>query len=154
MAKEYKLKYLTKDFFNDYPSALYPEIEQKDNRPYIVILIEIEDNYFALPLRTNVKHNNCYKFKNSSRATISSTGVDYSKAVIVNDEKYIGSEAKIDKKEYIEIENNINTIIKRFEKYVKNYYTFIKYPENERLAKQYRYSTLQYFHDKLGIDLN
>ena len=43
----------------------------------------------------NVTHKNCYRFKNSTRSTNSVTGLDYSNAVILNDDKYIGSAARI-----------------------------------------------------------
>ena len=61
--KEYQLNYLTPLFYEVYNSAKYPEIEHKETRPYMVLLVHIEDNTFAIPFRTNVSHNNCYKFK-------------------------------------------------------------------------------------------
>lgn len=87
-------------------SSDYPEIENKDNRPYIVVLIKIENNTFAVTFRTNVPHNNCYKFKKSTRPTNTVTGLDYTKAVIVNNSKYIGAEARINDMEYL-LNNNV-----------------------------------------------
>jgi len=73
----YRLHYLSEEFYNKYGVSDYPEIEHKVQRPYMVILVKIEDNTFALPLRTNIKHNSCYKFQYSSRPTDSITGIDF-----------------------------------------------------------------------------
>jgi len=149
--KRYKLNYLTAEFYNQYNSYEYPEIENKSNRPYMVMLIQIENNTFAIPFRTNVKHNNCYKFENSSRPTDSITGLDYSKAVIVNNIKFIGVAARINDMEYTELDANYHIIIKQFTSFVKNYIRYANGTLNEYQSKKYKYTTLKYFHDELGI---
>ena len=151
--KKYKLNYLTEDFYNKYNSDSYPEIENKVNRPYIVMLIQIEGNTFAIPFRTNIKHNNCYKFENSSRPTESVTGLDYSKAVVVNDKRYIGVPARINDMEYTELDTNYHIIIKRFTTFVKGYIKYANGTLNEFQAKKYKYTTLKYFHNELGINI-
>ena len=65
-SRHYQLNYLTELFYQKYPSKDYPEIENKSNRPYMVLLVKIDGNNFAIPFRTNIRHNNCYKFKDSS----------------------------------------------------------------------------------------
>ena len=150
--KKYKLNYLTAEFYNRYNPEEYPEIENKVNRPYMVMLVQIEDNIFAIPFRTNVKHSNCYKFKNSSRQTNSVTGLDYSKAVIVNDSKYIGAAARINDAEYTELDKNYYYITKQFTSFVKNYIKYANGKLNEYQAKKYKYTTLKYFRKELGID--
>ena len=125
----YKLSYLSKEFYDAYNAEYYPEIENKESRPYIVVLVKIEENTFAIPFRTNVPHNNCYKFKTSTKPTDSVTGLDYTKAVIVNDEKYIGSDARINDKEYIELNEHYAFIIKQFKKYVADYIKFVNGPQ-------------------------
>lgn len=149
--KKYKLNYLTAEFYNKYNSTDYPEIENKSNRPYMVMLVQIKTNIFAIPFRTNVKHNNCYKFNNSSRSTDSTTGLDYSKAVIVNDGKYIGASARINDMEYIELDTNYHIIIKQFTSFVNNYIKYANGKLNEYQTKKYKYTTLKYFHAELGI---
>lgn len=151
--KKYKLNYLTEDFYNKYNSDSYPEIENKVNRPYMVMLIQIEGNTFAIPFRTNIKHNNCYKFENSSRPTESVTGLDYSKAVVVNDKRYIGVPARINDMEYTELDTNYHIIIKRFTTFVKGYIKYANGTLNEFQAKKYKYTTLKYFHNELGINI-
>ena len=149
--KKYKLNYLTTPFYEKYNSVDYPEIENKSNRPYMVMLIQVERNTFAIPFRTNVKHNNCYKFQTSSRTTGSITGLDYSKAVIVNDDNYIGSAARINDMEYTELDTNYHIIIKQFTSFVKGYIKYGKGKLNEYQAKKYKFTTLKYFHKELGI---
>ena len=149
--KRYKLNYLSAEFYNKYNSADYPEIENKENRPYMVMLIQIENNTFAIPFRTNVKHNNCYKFENSSRPTDCITGLDYSKAVVVNDSIYIGAPARINDMEYTELDINYHIIIKQFTAFVKGYIKLANGKLNEYQAKKYKYTTLKYFHKELGL---
>lgn len=150
--KLYELNYLSAKFYNKYNSVEYPEIEHKAHRPYIVLLIKIDNNTFALPLRTNIKHSSCYKFQYSSRPTDSITGIDFSKAVIVNNSEYIGEAAEMDNKEYVELNDRIAFIISKFRTYIKGYHTYISGKANEHQAKKYRYTTLKYFHKELGIE--
>lgn len=147
--KNYKLNYLSSEFFQKYNSIDYPEIENKNNRPYMVILVNIENNTFAIPFRTNIPHNNCYKFKNSSRATQTVTGLDYTKAVIVNEDKYIGEPARIDDKEYVELNKNYSFIIKQFRKFVLDYIQFACGKQTYFASKKFRFTTLKYFHNDL-----
>ncbi|MBO5037293.1 MAG: hypothetical protein J6B51_01670 [Clostridia bacterium] len=149
--KIYELHYLSESFYIKYNPTEYTEIEHKLQRPYIVLLIEIDNNTFALPLRTNVKHSNCYKFQYSSRPTDSITGIDFSKAVIVNEQEYIGEPAEIDNKEYVELNDRISFIVSKFRTYLKGYYTYVSGKANEYQAKKYQYTTLKYFHKELGI---
>lgn len=52
-------------------------MESKLGRPYVVLLVEINNVKFAISLRTNIRHSFCYKFKTSDRETESSTGIDF-----------------------------------------------------------------------------
>ena len=149
--KHYKLNYLSEAFYEKYTSAQFPEIETKHNRPYMVMLIKIDNNTFAVPFRTNIRHSNCYKFKQTTRQTDTVTGLDYSKAVIVNDSAYIGDDARINDKEYDELDRNYYIIIKRFKKYVSGYIDFVNGKSDEYTIKRYRYTTLKYFHSELNI---
>ncbi|MBQ3922883.1 MAG: hypothetical protein II707_06255 [Spirochaetales bacterium] len=53
------------------------------------------------------------------------TGIDYTKAVVINDTKYIGEDCDIDNKEYIELEHNIHLITRQFTKYVLGYREYL-----------------------------
>lgn len=147
----YQLNYLSLDFYNEYDSSAYPEIEHKSNRPYMVMLVCIRSNTFAIPFRTNIAHNNCYKFKKSARATTTVTGLDYTKAVVVNDSRYIGAPARIDNMEYAELSNSYLFIVKQFEKFVNDYIAYVNGKSNYYNVKKFQYTTLKYFHKELGI---
>lgn len=151
--KDYELHYLSAEFYDKYNAVEYPEIEHKPQRPYIVLLIKIDNSIFALPLRTNIKHNCCYKFKYTSRPTNSITGIDFSKAVVINKPEYIGKNADIDNKEYVELNDRISFIISKFKTYLNGYHTYVKGQANIYQAKKYKYTTLKYFHNELGIIL-
>lgn len=151
MKKKYQLRRLSERFYSKYNEIEYPEIERKNERPYVVVLVKINMNTFALPFRTNIKHNACYKFKCSGRKTNYMTGLDFSKAVVVNDEKYIGDRAFIDNKEFMELENRYYFIISKFKKYLSNYYRYINGELQGRDAAKYKYTTLRYFHKELEI---
>ena len=118
----------------------------------MVLIAEIGGNTFAIPFRTNIRHNACYKFTNSSRNTGSVTGLDYSKAVIVNDEKYIGNATTIDNSEYVELNSRYNFIIKQFTAYVNGYKKYAAGNLNVFEGKKYRFTALKYYHDELGIN--
>ncbi len=145
----FTLNYLSKKFYEDYNNKDYPEIETKSNRPYMVLLIQIDDNIFAIPFRTNIRHRYCYKFKNSNRPTDSVTGLDFTKAVIVNCSEYIGEETTIDNKEYIELSNKYHFIIGKFKKYLDGYICYLNGNSTEFNDKKYKFTTLKYFQDAL-----
>ena len=153
MKKKYEINYLSEDFFEKYDSKHFPEIEHKLNRPYLVLVFKVENNTYAIPFRTNVSHKACYRFKNSSRDTHSFTGLDYSKAVVVNDDRYIGTAAFIDEKEFLELNRKYYFIIKQFSAYVSGYKKYVAGELDDFSSKKYRYSTLQYFHSEIGISV-
>ena len=149
MSKIFQLRKLSKEFYKDFPTNTFPEMEHKKNRPYIVLLVKISELTFAIPFRTNIRHSFCYKFKNSDRNTVSATGIDFSKAVIISKETYLGEETDINDKEYLELQSKYFFIINKFKKYVRGYLLLKQNKGNEYLEKRYKYSTLKYFDDLL-----
>ena len=145
MAKLVELRKLSKEFYKAYPHNDFPEIESKLGRPYVVLLVEINNIKFAIPLRTNIRHSYCYKFKTSDRETKSSTGIDFTKAVVISKDCYLGEKTDINDKEYLELQEKAFFIIKKFKKYVTDYISFKKNGGNEYIAKRYLFSTLKYF---------
>ena len=151
MSKQIELRYLTNEFYSQYDPINYPEIEHKEERPYAVLLVNVCDNKFAIPFRTNIKHNNAYKFEHSGRATESVTGLDFTKAVVVNDNIFIGGNATVDNQEYLDLSKNEMKIIKKFTTYVKNYVKYRKGIAAEYREKDYQYTSLKYFEKELKI---
>ena len=148
--KRFKISLLSDKFYNDYPQSRYSEIEKKPHRPYLVLLVDVDNNTFAIPFRSNIKHNYCYKFKNTSRETDSSTGLDFTKAVVLNDNTYIKCDASIDELEYRELENKFSTIYNRFKRYVQEYKKYINGDVNDNTNRMFRFTTLQYFNKELN----
>ena len=149
MSKLVELRKLSSKFYKDFPHTKYPEMESKSERPYVVLLVEINGIRFAIPLRTNIRHSYCYKFRTSDRETDSVTGIDYSKAVVISDDSYLGQETDINDKEYLELQEKVYFIVSKFRKYVEGYIDYKKKGGNEHVAKRYQYSTLQYFDEFL-----
>lgn len=58
MSKIYELNYLTDDFYQKYNSTDYSEIENKKSRPYMVLLIKVDDNTFLIPFSLIVNDKN------------------------------------------------------------------------------------------------
>ena len=128
---KFELRFLSKYFYDEYPQDVFKEMIQKESRPFLVLLIKIKDLTFAIPFRSNVRHDYCYKFKNSTRNTETSTALDFSKAIVINDEKYLETFASIDKKEYVELNSKFYFIFHKFEKFVYKYIQVItKFPKN------------------------
>ena len=140
-----ELRKLTQKFYDDYPQSLYPEIEYKLGRPYVILLVKIRKKTFAIPFRTNIKHSSCYKFKSTKRIANSSTGLDFSKAVVIIKKEHLGDLTYIDNKEYVELQNKYYFVLKKFKKYVYDYVHYKRYGGNKYIEKRYRYTTLKYF---------
>lgn len=151
---------LTQQFYADYPDPPYKEIVRKSNRPYNCLLLQSHYGYFmCIPYRSHINHKYSFKFKNSVRSRRASSGLDNSKIIIVTNSAYIGeTDAIIDKDEFNETRDNIEYIKNDAQKYIDNYVNHLsgkikKYDKRE-FERIYRYSTLQYFHNELGIIMN
>ena len=90
--------YLTPEFYEKYKNC--KEILQKQKRPYAVHLIRCNNLTFAIPVRSNINHNFSYK-------TIGNKGLDFTKTVIITDEKYLSdNKAVINHEEYLKLDKN------------------------------------------------
>lgn len=84
MEKNKRFIFLSNDFYNAYPTVKYPEMDLKHDRPYIQILVKIDGVQYAIPLRSGIKHPHVLWTDKANHC-----GVDFSKAVVITDEKYI-----------------------------------------------------------------
>ena len=114
---ENKPKHLTKEFYEEYFNC--SEILKKEHRPCCVALFEVDGITFAIPFRTHINHNNCYIFKKSTRSE--NSGLDFTKAVVIKDDTFIGEETWIESSEYSEFINKQKVISNRFKKFIENY---------------------------------
>ena len=148
---------LTPDFYNAYPNPPYVEIETKTDRRYNCLLIQTSYDYFiCIPFRSRVNHKYAYHFTSSIRSQRGKSALDYSKIVIANKTEYIDSQQGIvDADEYREMMQNINLIVKEATEYVNDYIAYKKQDSNcissQEFNRRYRFSTLSYFDDILGV---
>ncbi len=140
-----KYIFLSQQFYKDYSHC--SEIEQKQSRPYVMLVIKIDNLIFALPMRSHIKHN--YAFITDITC---GCGIDYSKAVVITDQKlYIDNkQPRIRPNEYKALLGKEYIITKQFKKYLSDYKKAVS-AKSERVNSQYKYCTLQYFHKELGL---
>lgn len=154
---DYEIKKLSSKFYINYDKVSYPELLSKDNRSYDVAIFELEflkDIFVCLPFRSNIQHNNGYRFKFSARSKKSNSGVDFSKIVLIKNADYIGQAAKIDNDEFIEFKKFSNSIHSKLSKYILDYCNHIKgisILHEKEFDRKYKYSTLSYFHELLDL---
>lgn len=131
-----RLIILSSEFYDLYREK--PEILDKDNRPYVCLTVKINGQTFAIPLRHHMRHQ--YGF-----STIGESGLDYSKAVVIESETFIApDEPRIETKEWNIIKRNENKIFSGFRKYLHQYLRALKSPDSKR-SDFIKYSSLQYF---------
>ena len=78
MSKKKRFVFLSNKFYKIYSKENYPEIEQKSNRPYVQICIEINGVQYAIPLRSDIHHPHVLWTDKANHC-----GVDFSKAVVI-----------------------------------------------------------------------
>ncbi len=146
---------LSAQFYTDYPTDQYPEIAVKAARPYSCLRIELMDDlYVCVPFRSHVHHKYAYHFKHSKRSQKDSSGLDYTKAVLIQDEHYLDTTtpAIIDQDEYKETMQNLPRIIQDVRNFVGDYKEWVNGRGNlhpKEWARRYGMSSLQYFNDLL-----
>ena len=155
---DYQILKLTELFYQHYPNPPYKEMLKKKKRAYNCLLFQTHYNYFiCIPYRSEIKHSFAYLFKKSKRSKQHSSGLDYTKILIISKTEYIDNQdAIIDKDEYNETMENLERIKSEALRYVEDYVSYI---ENKReihpmeFKRKYGFSTLRYFHKELGIKL-
>lgn len=131
----------------------------KDKRPYGCLLIKTHNDYYiCVPFRSHIHHKNAFLFKNTERSKTDTSGLDYSKTVLIRPEdydKYLIENAVVDTDEYKVVRMNIYKVEKQISKYIEGYVKSVSDFENadkKSFERKYKYSTLKYFHDILGIE--
>lgn len=137
-----KISKIKKSFFDD-NQGLVEILDKGENRGYGIAIVYISNCIkFGIPLRSNMRHKSGFK-------TVDQKGLDYSKAIIIPDDKYIDSVFNIPSDEYKKIQDTENFINKKFKKYVERYIKAIN-NKDENIIWEYRFSTLQNYHTELG----
>ena len=148
---------LSHSFYSAYPLTQYPEIMRKNERPYTCLLIETREDYvICVPFRSSIHHNDAFLFTNTKRSLHTRSGLDYKKTVIIKDLSYIDSTTPVvvDNDEYTAMMINIRTIVTEVDRYIKAYVNHVSGSailHQREFLRHYRFSTLPYFHDILGV---
>lgn len=133
--------FLTDTFFRDHLDC--PEIEQKADRPYIMLCVRIKGNLFAVPLRSHIKHKYVLWTDQDSGC-----GVDFTKAVLLRKKSYISDvRPHIRQNEFDALRGKEHLVAQKMEQYIRTYKkakSRIDVPRNKLICE---YSTLQYFED-------
>ena len=145
-----KYIFLSKEFYNDYKHELYPEIEYKEDRPYVLLLLEIDSLTYAIPFRSHIKHNYAFITNKEKRC-----GIDYTKSIIITNSKYIVDKVNnrpiiIRKDERQALYGQKYTIIRELKTFIDEYKRAVKNNVNNKTFI-FKISTLQYFHKELGL---
>jgi protein AbiQ len=153
------LCYIKESYFKEHSNLkkiLDPgNTSKQSKRTHICIEIEIDDNYYYIPLRNNLG-TAIRKFGRIGHSVPSQSrknaGLDYRYALIINDNKYIElqTEKKIPNSQYKCIKNDLEIIQKEFEVYVKGYIKATKKKRNEK-EPLYRESSLINFLEQLDV---
>ncbi len=146
-----KIAKLRDDFFAE--NSHLVEVLDKDKlgnwdgektRGYGVVLIRVaNDLMFGIPLRSHIRHSECFK-------TVGDKGLDYSKAVLITNPAHVSEAFRIPSDQYVMIADREAYITKSFEKYVKKYMRGIQ-KNDKNILRGYKFSTLQNYHAELKI---
>lgn len=121
------------------------DLALEKTRGYGVVTVRIESGMlFGIPLRSHITHS-------SSFITTGTKGLDYTKAVLIKNESHVSQDAfHIPQDEFVKIADRELHIRERFEKYIKKYVKAAN-AGDKNILREYRYSTLQNYHEELNI---
>ena len=119
--------------------SLIEALDKGAGRGYGIAVVTIGNGLkFGIPLRSNMKHRGGFQ-------TVEKKGLDYSKAILIDDDNHIGSTFNIPADEYKKIQDKEHFITRRFQKYVEKYIKSVK-KADANVLEEYRFSTLQNYH--------
>jgi len=127
--------------------------EKGKTRGYGVVVIQLNQLTFAIPLRTNIKHSAAYITLKSNQPGVKGKGLDFSKALLISDPAYVADVPfKIPPAEFKKLRGKERFITEKFEKYVKHYIEAVQHQDENRLSEhEYRFTTLINYHQELGL---
>lgn len=132
-----KLIYLSEKFYAQY--SIFPEILKKETRPYACLTVLIDGITFAIPFRHHINHSHAF-------ITNGMQGLDYSKAVVIENEEYISPfPAWIETSDFNAIKGREARIVNGMRKYYRLYLKAMENRDNPHYANIVNYSTLKYF---------
>ena len=138
-----KFLFLNELFYSDYAECV--QIEQKSTRPYAQVYTKINGVRFAIPLRSNITHKEHVLWTDKSK----NCGLDFSKAVVIVDEKYINATQApyIRQNEFDSLRGKEYIIKQNLIKHINNYKMAKKMLHIKRNELLCGFSTMQYFEE-------
>ena len=139
----YQICILSKEFYSKFPLEKFPEILHKgESRPYLVLLVKIDELNFAIPFRSNINHKYCFKIFNNRNLK---EGLDYTKAVVVEQED-IGGTAHLRPDTLPQVDQYIDIILRDFGNFLAKYKEISKKEQlNQTEQTIMNNCTLKYF---------
>ena len=132
-----RLIYLSEKFYAKY--GAYPEMLKKETRPYACLAVLIDGMTFAIPFRHHINHSYAFITKGAQ-------GLDFSKAVVIEDEEYISPVTPwIETSDFNAIKGRETRIVNGMKKYYRLYLKAMDNRDNPHYANIVDYSTLKYF---------
>lgn len=121
------------------------DIAAEKTRGYGVVTVRIENGMlFGIPLRSHITHSSAF-------ITTGTKGLDYTKAVLIKNEGHVSQdEFHIPQAEFVKIADRELHIREKFEKFIKKYIRAANCGD-KNILKDYRFSTLQNYHEELKI---
>nr|WP_102277772.1 hypothetical protein [Vibrio cyclitrophicus]PMH47323.1 hypothetical protein BCU67_20980 [Vibrio cyclitrophicus] len=158
-----ELKKLDGSFYQDNPAiiqALDFDAETQTwaegkTRGHGIVQISINDLTFAIPVRSNIRHDASLILQVDRRNHhVKGMGLDYSKAMLIRDGKHVTEDSFVlrSKQAGKKLVGKEEHITKQFQKYVDKYIAAVKSGDGNILKSwEYIYTTLINYHEELGI---
>lgn len=139
-----QLVFLSNKFYQFYSGCA--EIEQKSNRPYVMVCIHLNGFNYAVPLRSNITHPHVFWTDKQNHC-----GVDFSKAVVLWDPQFIDTSRTphIRQNEFDALRGKEYLLEQHLLKYIQEYKRAKRMQHISRYQTLVAYSTLQYFEEYL-----
>jgi len=136
-----KFLFLSSLFYSDYVNCV--EIEQKPMRPYVQVCTMINGIQFAVPLRSGIAHKEHVLWTDR----LNGCGLDFSKAVVITDKKYIDKISKphIRQNEFDSLRGKEYIIEQKLKKHISDYKKAKEQLHIDRNKFLCKFSTMQYF---------
>lgn len=146
-----EIKYLSSEFYKKYSNCT--EILRKESRPYVIIVLQIGKDKFAIPIRSHLhKTQDCFESNPQTNS-----GLDFTKALFIEKDSYIEATKfpEITHKEFNYIKFKEREIKLSFEKFLMAYKKdVLRHKKNPKIPQnpRFRFCTFQYFHKELGLE--
>lgn len=135
---------------------LYDAAGEKKTRGHGIVKIELNGLIFAIPVRSNIQHNESFilEVSRSRDRHNKGMGLDYQKAVLIRNSAHISNEyfvlrSKQAGRKLVGKEDHITTM---FTRYVEKYIKAVRNNDQNILnSMEYRFTTLVNYHAELGL---